>query len=156
MSYFFDFTDLSLIHSDVREHPELPNVIDRVEWEILDAFSQRDLQGLTTVQAFFEYETGRDPGDEILVRLSGYNQVDPPESEDGLKEALRRTIATVASELMRSYEGSRGVQSVQQGQRAVTYGTQRMGGSVPTWTDWPSGWDRFLKNYDARIKPYGI
>jgi hypothetical protein len=154
MSYFFDFTDLSLIHSDVREHPELSNVIDRVEWEILDAFSQRDLQGLTTVQAFFEYETGRDPNDEILVRLAGYDQASPTDSEDGLKEALRRTIANIANELLRGYDRERGVQSVRQGQIAIMYGTPS--GYVPSWTDWPSGWDRFLKNYDARIKPYGI
>ena len=153
MSTFFDVTDandLNLLHADVRGEDELSNVVDKVEWEILDAFSQRDKQGLTTVQAFFEYEKGRDPNDEILVRLAGYDQTAPADSDAGLKEALRRTIADIVSTLMRGYSNEPGIQSVRQGQRSVTYGM------VPTWDKWPSGWDRRLKNYDARIKPYGI
>jgi len=153
MSVFFDVTDandLNLLHADVRAEDELSNVVNKVEWEILDAFSQRDKQGLTTVQAFFEYESGRDPNDEILVRLAGYDQTTPSDSDEGLKEALRRTIADIVSTLMRGYENEHGIQSIRQGQRSVTYGM------VPTWDRWPSGWDRRLKNYDARIKPYGI
>lgn len=157
MSTFFNpASDLNLIHADVRDNPELSNVIDKVEWEVLDAFSQRDRQGLTTVQAFFEYESGRDPNDEILVRLVGYDQAEPSDSEEGLKEALKRTIANIASDILQSYDGQRGVQSVRQGQRSVSYGSASGGGVVPTWRDWPSGWDRYLGNYDARIKAYGI
>jgi hypothetical protein len=154
MSTFFDVSDandLNLLHADVRTNDELANVVEKVEWEILDAFSQRDRQGLTTVQAFFEYEKGRDPSDEILVRLVGYDEDTPADSEAGLKEALRRTIADIASYLMRSYDNDAGIQSVRQGQRSVSYA-----GMIPTWTEWPSGWDRRLKNYDARIKAYGI
>lgn len=155
MSDFFDPTkdaDTDLLHSDVRDHTELSKVVDKVEWELINAFSQRDMQGLSTVQAFFHYESGVDPNDEIKVRLTGYDEDTPADSEDGLKEALRRTIAEIVSWVLRNYDYPQGgVQSKTQGKRSISYVR-----SIPDWRQWPGGWDRHLKNYDARLQPYGI
>jgi hypothetical protein len=125
--------------------------VDKAEWEIIQAFSQRDMQGLTTFEAFFYYESGVDPRDVIKVRLLGYDEETPSESEAGLKEVFRRTIADIASWALRSYNNSKGVQSIQQGQRSVTYQDV-----MPSFNSFPQGWDRRFKNYDARIMPYGI
>lgn len=152
MSVFFNpSTDQALLHSSVRNSDELSTIVDQVEWEILNAYSQRDMEAIGTYEAFFEYEFGRDPTDEIKVRLFGYNADDPANSEAGLKEALKRTIALVVSKLLRNYDNQDNVQSIQQGKRSVTYA-----GMVPTYTSFPTGWDRFLKNYDARYSSYGI
>lgn len=154
MADFFDTTeqaDLNLLHSSVREDDELDNVVDSVEWEIINAFSQRDMEGLGTYEAFFEYETGRDPNDEIKVRLVGYDPETQTDSDSGLKAVLKRTIAEIVSWVIRNYENTDGVNSIKQGQRSITYS-----GHAPSYDSFPKGWDRKLKNYDARIKQYGI
>ena len=154
MADFFDTTkeaDLNLLHSSIREDNELSNVVDSVEYQIIDAFKQRDMERVSTYEAFFEYESGRDPSSEIEVRLVGYDKENPKESEDGLKESLRRTIAEVVSWVLRNYDNNAEVNSERQGQRSVTYSTH-----APTWDKFPEGWDRLLSNYDARIKGYGI
>lgn len=151
---FFDPSnpsDLSLLHSSVRDHDELYDVADKVEYEVLDRYRQRDMERVSTYEAFFEYEFGRDPNDEIKVRLVGYDAETPADSEAGLKEALRRTIAEVVSWVLRNYDTQSDVSSIQQGQRSITYS-----GNAPTWESFPDGWDRYLKNYDASIKSYGI
>lgn len=151
---FFDPSnpsDLSLLHSSVRDHDELYDVADKVEYEVLDRYRQRDMERVSTYEAFFEYEFGRDPNDEIKVRLVGYDAETPEDSEAGLKEALRRTIAEVVSWVLRNYDTQSDVSSIQQGQRSITYS-----GNAPTWESFPDGWDRYLKNYDASIKSYGI
>jgi len=151
---FFDpnnADDVALLQSSVRTSAELDNMASRIEWEVIDAFKQRDMQGLGTYDAFFKYESGSDPNDEILVRLIGYDETTPDDSEAGLKEALRRTIADIISWALIDYNNNKNVTSLRQGNRAVTFG-----GMAPTYDQFPSGWDRRLKNYDARIKPYGI
>lgn len=154
MADFFDtssLADIRILHKSVRQSVELDNVIDSVEWEILNAFSQRDMEAIGTYEAFFEYESGRNPNDEIKVRLVGYDSATPTNSIAGLKEAMKRTIAEVASWVLRNYDTNNDVQSIQQGKRSITYS-----GQAPTYDQFPSGWDRRLKNYDARITPYGI
>lgn len=152
MYQFFDITtDTGLLHASVRDNPELERVVESIQWEIIQAFSQRDMQGLTTYEAFFRYEFGVDPRDVIKVRLLGYDEENPEQSEAGLKEVLKRTIATIASWVLRNYDNNDGVKSIRQGQRSITYT-----GLSPSWRDFPAGWDRWLVNYDARIKNYGI
>lgn len=155
MADFFDTSvqaDLDLLHESIRSHNELDNVVDKVEWEILNsAFMQREGQAVGTTDDFFTYEDGNDPNNELLVRLVGYDQDTPTNSEADLQEALRRTIARVVSWILRDYSNAQGVQSISQGQRSITYS-----GSVPTWQDWPDDWDRLLHNYDARIPNYRV
>lgn len=154
MYQFFDVDnadDLKLLHQSVRTNSELETIIEQVQWQIIEAFSQRDMQGLTTYEAFFKYEFGVNPRDVIKVRLLGYNESEPEESQAGLKEAFRRTIAKVVSWVLRSYTNPQEVSRIKQGQREVEYS-----GAVPTWQDFPKGWDRLFKNYDARIQAYGI
>lgn len=152
MATFFDIpADNNLLHASVRDSSELTNVVNQVEWEILNAFSQRDMERVGTYEAFFEYESGRDPQDEIKVRLVGYDAEVPADSDAGLKEVLKRTIADIASWVLRNYDSNSDVQMIKQGQRAITYS-----GIAPTWDQFPRGWDNRLQNYDARIKNYGI
>ena len=154
MANFFDPNDVNdryLLHSSVRDHDELALAVDKVEWEIIDAFTQRDSQGIATYDAFFKYESGADPFEDLKVRLVGYNADDPGDSDDGLKEAMRRTIADIVSGILRDYDNPQGVGSITQGKRSISYS-----GSIPSWRDWPSGWDRKLRNYDARLQNYGI
>lgn len=154
MAIFFDpenADDLKLLHADVRGADELDNVVDEVEWQIIDFYSQRDMQGLSTYSDFFKWEFGAAINTDIRVRLLGYNEDDPADSDDGLKEGLRRSIATIVSYVLRNYDADVSVSSQRQGNRAVTYS-----GVVPTWKDWPGGWNLPLKNYDARIQQYGI
>ena len=154
MYLFFDVdnvNDLKLVHESVRDNDELGNIVEKVQWEIIEAFSQREMQGLTTYEAFFKYEFGVNPRDVIKVRLFGYNNEDPENSDEGLKEAFKRTIARVSSWIIRNYQNPQAVRRIRQGQRQVEYS-----GEIPTWEDFPKGWDRLFKNYDARIQPYGI
>jgi hypothetical protein len=155
MATFFDVNsndDLALLHESVRRATELVNVINQVEWELIDSYTQRDMQGLATYENFFKYESGVMPGSELKVRLAGYNQATPADSEVGLKEAIKRTIADIASEILRNYDADGNVASQSQGNRAITYAH----GSSISWRTWPNGWNRRLNNYDAKIKPYGI
>ena len=155
MATFFDVNkeaDLNLLHQSVRTNVELPNEVDKIEWEIFDFYSQRDMQGLATYENFFKYESGVMPGSEIKIRLAGYNSDSPEDSEAGLKEALRRTIADIASMVLRNYDNDTDIVSQSQGNRAVTFGTAGATG----WRSWPAGWNRKLSNYDAKIQPYGI
>lgn len=154
MADFFNIEnadDLDLLHASVRDNAELGTVVDKVEWEIIDAFTQRDMQGLGTYQAFFDYEFGQDPNTELEVRLVGYNKETPAESNAGLKQAMRRTIADIASWAIRNYDNDNNVLNIKQGQRSITYS-----GVVPVYNDFPQGWDRRLSNYDARYKQYSI
>lgn len=154
MANFFDTSaqaDLNLLHSSIREHDELDNIVDKVEWEIIELFTQREGQNRGTWQDFFEYENGNDPNNELKVRLVGYDSTTPTDSDADLKEALKRTIARVTSWVLRDYNNAQGVTSISQGQRSVSYA-----GSVPSWQEWPDDWDRLLHNYDARIPNYGI
>lgn len=154
MGTFFDPgnpDDQNLLHSSVRDHDELYTVADKVEWEILDHFSQRDMQSIGTYSAFFEYENGSDPDRKIKVRLYGYDQDTPADSRQDLKEALRRTIADVTSYILRNYNNAPGVQSKSQGRRS--WATNN---TFPTVDEWPDGWAAKLKNFNARIPQYGI
>lgn len=154
MSTFFDtsdITDLNLLHSSIRNNEELDNVVDSVEWELIDSFTQRESLGLSTVDAFFEYEAGADPTASLEVRLVGYDPDDPADSEAGLKIALKRTIADIVSWVLRDYNNTQGVQSISQGRRSITYS-----GRVPSWREWPDGWDTKLDLYNAKHQNFGI
>lgn len=153
MADFFDTTvaaDKNLLHADVRTDAELDNVIDQVEWEIIDFYSQRTGLGVANYADFFRYENGADPDNEIKVRLVGYDQTTPTSSQADLKQALRRTIADVASWALRNYYVSQDVKSITQGKRSVEYS------GTLSWRDFPDGWRRRLKNFDARFMNYGI
>lgn len=155
MATFFDVnseSDLNLLHSSVRELVELANVVDSVEWELIDSYTQRDMQGIATYENFFKYESGVAPGSELKVRLAGYNQATPADSDAGLKEALRRTIADIVSMILRNYNNEIGVSSQSQGNRSISYAN----GASISWRTWPTGWNRRLNNYDAKIQHYGI
>lgn len=143
--------DLKLIHKEVRADDELENVVSQVQFEIIQAYSQRDMEGISTYEAFFKYEFGVDPSDKVRVRLLGYNEIEPENSDADLKELLKRTIANVASWVMRNYYNPQGATMIKQGQRSISYA-----GVVPSHKDFPAGWDSLLKNYDARIQPYGV
>jgi hypothetical protein len=155
MAIFFDINsaaDIDLLHPSVRTDAEVPNQADRIEFEIIEFYKQRDMQGLATYEDFFRYERGADPTRELKVRLAGFDQTDPAQSEAGLKEALRRTIADVLSYVLRNMDAQNNVSSQSQGNRSIAYTTA---GTV-TWREFPSGWNRLLRNYDARIQGYGI
>ena len=150
MGKFFKIpADNNLLHASVRTNAELENIVNKVEWEIIDAFSQRydRLSIRERYSDFFEFEAGSNPNQEIKVRLAGYNESDPEASDAGLLEALKRTVADVVSDVLMDYNNERGVQSQRQGNRSISYS-----GSVPTWRDWKSGWDLKLDNYDVRVK----
>lgn len=152
MAIFFDIgTDSDLLHSSIRNEDELYSIVDRVEWEITQAFKQREMQGLSTYSDFFLYESGSQPNTEIKVRLLGYDQDDPENSEDGLKEVFKYTIADVVSWVLRNYNNQQSAENISLGRFSVS-----TSGDVPTWREFPSGWDRRFKNYDARITEYGI
>ncbi len=152
MADFFQLPqDEHLLHKSVRDNDELENIIDQVEFEMIEAFKQRSMERLSTYEQFFEYEFGRDPMDEIKVRLVGYDEEDPTKSDEHLKDLLKRTIAKVTTWVLRNYDNADRVSSIQQGKRSITYA-----GVVPSYKDWYSGWDNMLHNYDARIKNYGI
>jgi|SRR5690625_2548072 len=128
MANYFDPNrpeDLKLLHSSVREDPELSNIVEQVQWEIIDRFTEGT-------------------GERSMVRLAGY-----PDSED-LSEAMRRTIADIASWVLRDYSNEQGATSLRQGNRAITYA------KVPTWRDWPGGWEAKLTRFDRRRPIYGI
>jgi hypothetical protein len=144
--------DINLLHRDVRGSSELDNMADRVEYEVIQFYKQRDMQGIATYQDFFRYEAGASPLTGIKVRLVGYNEADPEQSTAELKEALRRTIADILSYQLRNYETSDGIASQSQGNRSITFAS----GRAITWRDFPHGWNLHLRNYDARIQGYGI
>lgn len=154
MYLFFDTEsqdDLNLLHADVRTHSELGNAVRDAQFEIIQAFSQRDMQGLTTYEAFFKYEFGVNPRDHIKIRLYGYNEESPEDSDAGLKEVFKRSVANIVSWSLRNYSNPQQVSRIKQGQREVQYS-----GIVPGWQSFPHGWDRLFKNYDARIMAYGV
>lgn len=147
---FFDCTstdDLNLLHSSVRDNEEVCNVVNDIEYEILDFYKQRP-----SIPLYFK--TGRENlynTNDIQVRLIDYDNETPSESEQDLKDAIKKTIAEITSWVLRNYNNTNGVTSIKQGQRSITY----MGMS-PTWRDFPNGWNRWLKNFDDREAVYSI
>lgn len=147
---FFDTSeqdDLNLLHSSVRDDSELDNVVNGVEYEILQYYKQRPSIPLSL-------QTGREnlyTTNEVQVRLIDYDNDTPANSEQDLKDALKKTIAEVTSWVIRNYNNDAKVQSESLGRWSVSYA-----GSVPTWNEWPSGWNRWLKNFDDREAVYSI
>lgn len=147
---FFDLSsdDLRLLHRDIRDHEELENVVDAIEYEVLDYYKQRPSIPLTL-------KTGREnlyTTNEIQVRLIDYDNHNPSNSEQDLKDALKKTIAELTSWVLRNYDNTQGgVKSIQQGKRSITYM-----GVVPSWREFPSGWNRWLRNFDDREAVYSI
>lgn len=148
---FFDTSkeaDLDLLHSSVRTDDELNNVVDQVEWEIINYYSQRPSVPLRQRSGLENLES---VPPQIEVRLIDYNQDTPADSDAKLKDALRRTIGDVASWVLRNYSVQQGAHSIRQGQRSVSFGSV-----VPSWREWPSGWNGKLKNYDEREANFSI
>lgn len=150
MAIFFDTglqADLDLLHSSIRTDAEIDNVVDRVEYAVLDYYKQRPSIPL-------RLETGREnlySTNEINVRLIDYDNDTPANSEADLKEALKYTIADIASWVLRNYSNPQGAQTIKQGQRSIT----RMQAATD-WTNWPDGWKRYLRNYDDREALYSV
>jgi len=139
--------DLALLHKSVRGDDELANVVDQIEWELIDYFKQRP-----TVPIYFRSGLENlSTLNEVVVRLFDYDSDNPENSGNDLKEALRRTIADIASWVLRNYYTQDRVRSITQGKRSVTYM-----GTVPSWRDWPDGWAKRLKNFDNREALYSI
>lgn len=154
MAEFFDHSssdDKALLHESIRDHNELENVVDLMEWKILDHYKQRKGLGIANNADFFRFEDGSDPQNEIKVRLVGYDQDTPSNSEADLKEQLKYTIAKAVSWVLRNYDNPQGVESISQGQRSVSYA-----GVVPDWEQFPAGIQSMLSNFDAKIASYGI
>lgn len=147
---FFDVTvqdDLDLLHSAVRNDSELDNVIANVEYEILDYYKQRPSIPLGL-------QVGRENlynTNQVSVRLLGYDQDNPANSTQQLKDALKKTIAEVASWVIRNYNTPQNMQSIRQGKRSLSYH-----GRSPSWRDFPDGWQRWLSNFDDREARYSI
>lgn len=121
---FFDpnnADDLALLHSTVREDPNLSTVVESIEWDILNRYTE-----------------------DSKVMLKGY-----PDAED-LKQAMRRTIADVASWVLRDYDNEQGVVSMQQGNRSITYAR------ASSWNEWPREWAHRLARFDKRTVIYSI
>ena len=150
MSTFFDPSkqeDLDLLHSSVRNDDELTNVVNKVEYEMIDHFRQRpDIP--VYFRSGFENLSSKN---RIKVRLIGYSEDDPTQSNADLKEALRRSIAHVVSYILRNYDNLVGAQAIRQGQRSVTYK-----GVIPDVDKWPDGWKSYLRNFDDREAHYSI
>ena len=150
MSTFFDPSkkeDLDLLHSSVRDDDELTNVVNKVEYEMIDHFRQRpDIP--VYFRSGFENLSSKN---RIKVRLIGYSEDDPSQSNTDLKEALRRSIAHVVSYILRNYDNLVGAQAIRQGQRSVTYK-----GVIPDVDKWPDGWKSYLRNFDDREAHYSI
>ncbi len=147
---FFNTTnqdDLDLLHSSVRNDDELENVVANVEYEILDYYKQRPSIPITL-------QTGREnlyTTNDVSVRLIDYDNDTPADSGAELKKALKKTIAEITSWVIRNYNNSQNVSSIQQGKRSISYY-----GLAPTWQDFPNGWTRWLKNFDDREALYSI
>lgn len=142
-----DADDLLLLHKAVRTNTELTNVINNVEYEILDYYKQRPSIPLSL-------RTGREnlySTNEITVRLLHYNNTTPASSEQDVKDALKKTIAEVASWVLRNYDNEGKVSSVSLGRFSASYT-----GAMPTWREFPSGWNRWLGNFDDRQAVYSI
>lgn len=148
MPYFdhTDSNDTALLHSDVRTHSELENVSEQVEWEVIDHYREEwpelDQGDYTTYDPDVAIQT--------TVKLHGYAD-DPDNASANLKQALRRTIADVVSNVLRQYDNERGIQSHQLGNRSETYA-----GEIPTKDDWPDNWNHRLARYDNRDPVYGL
>lgn len=153
MIFFDPASDKALIHASVRDHEELSNVADQVEHEVIEAYKQRP--GIPIRVRSGRENLNKTPR-AIEVRLEGYNVDNPEDSDDGLKEQLKRTIADVTSFMLRNYDNEQGVQQVRQGQRSVMYGNAQGGGTSITWRSFPPGWNVRLKNYDNRVANYAI
>jgi len=136
-----------LLHSSVRDHAELANVVDNVEYEILDYYKQRPSIPLTL-------QTGREnlyTTNEIQVRLIDYDNDTPANSEQDVKDALKRTIAEITSWVLRNYDNMQNVKAISQGKRSIEFY-----GLAPSWRDFPKGWQRWLRNFDDREALYSI
>lgn len=146
---YFDATnteDLKLLHSGVRDHDELENIAEQVEYDVIDHYREEYPEYLHS-----EYSS-YDPDVEIqtAVKLHGYAE-NPDNAAANLKEALRRTIARIVSDCLRQYDNERNLQSEKLGNRSYTYA-----GKIPTKDDWPDAWDSRLAKFDNREPVYGL
>lgn len=148
---YFDpaiLSDVNLLHSSVREHSELSNVAAQVEYDVIDHYTEEYPRLKNTSYKSTTYDP--DAPIRTVVKLHGYDK-DPEKAESNLKEALRRTIATVISATLKQYDNERNLQSERLGNRSYSYA-----GKIPTKDDWPNGWDRRLSKFDNRDVVYGL
>lgn len=114
--------DMDLIHSTVRNHPEVERIVVRTERDILLHYTVR---------------TGLDT---FTVSLTGYNEENPSASTARLRELLKHAIADVASHRLRNYHRNPALQS----ERLEQYQYDRGSYSGVADYDWPQGWDAEL------------
>lgn len=122
MSYFDPASDTDLIATDLQGHPRLETVASGVESDIL---------------LRYRYDGA--------VQLEGYDS-DPAAADAMVRDALKRTIADVASHRLR-HEGD-------------TPGLSTVDGSRSRFMDtnfdpkWPKKWDSRLSKFDQRAAPW--
>lgn len=133
MPYFdaLEAADTSLLHADVRQHPELAIVALRAEQDVLSYFA-----GESGAPALTGYAT--EP-----ATAAGYDA--DRTRWTGLCLALRLTIADVVSHRLRYYDDDATLQSVSRGSRSQT----RFPGALDA--RWPPRWHWRLRPYDARL-----
>lgn len=135
MADFFDHSsadDKKLLHSSVRSHSELENIVDQVEKQIITYFKERP--SVETRITTGKENLAKTPN-AIEVQLIGYDEDDPPGSDADLKEALKNAIGFVVTAVLRDYDKQQGgVESIQQGNRSITYA------KASDWRTWPDGW----------------
>lgn len=126
---WFDVTesaDLDLLHSSIRNDDELLNAVTRAQLDIFTAY--------------------REGG---VVKLSGYD-ADVELADAELVTVVKNTIADIVSFRLRSYNNEYGVESIQQGQRSITF---RDSGY---WDAMPKRWNSLLTDFDTREALYYV
>lgn len=132
MSWFNGVINEDYLHPSVRTDPELSTSVENAEYDLFNYFTEVDDEGVR------------------FVALIGYDEV-VGEADPELVEAVERTLGEVVSFRLRNAGNADGVQSIQQGQRSVSYFD-----SAPGWDDWPINWHRLLIPFDDRIVNYMI
>jgi hypothetical protein len=135
MAWFDVNSDQNLLHESVRGMDDLINIAARVEELVIE-----------------HYRTGNDP---IGVSLTGWDN-DPAQADAGLRNVMKRTIADVISYVGRNYNNLPGVVSQRQGNRSISYVGMAGSGTLPTYQDFPSGWQWRLRRYSLKEEMYAI
>lgn len=147
--FFNPANDVNLLHSSIRTHSELSNVVEKVEYEIIDFYSQRPSIPIRVKTGSENLRIGPN-STGIEVQLIGYDPDDPTNSDADLKEALRRSIAKIVEWVLLGYNDTSKVKSESMGRWSAEYIT------VPSYKEWPNGWNNLLKNFDDREALYSV
>jgi hypothetical protein len=127
---FFTYADDSaLLLEDIRDEAERDNVVLQSENDIIRWFTR----GL---------------GSSRVVALYGWDSDAPVNSEATLKQALKETIAEVASHRLRYYDEDPTIGRSVRGSRTDD---RKVGSLDPLW---PSGWERRLLDFETTSRRY--